>query len=174
MCLADLCSVREPLPALLSFPTAPNDCCPPAGETTGVQDVMAFRMRDWRGDRYAEPPLFLCSAEVRASDRGVWPLRAEHREYWRVVRGRVRIEDRHGRSWEFAAGQSFMLLRGFAGVIRVIDPVQMIHVILALPPQTALDWCTALKARTGLGQTAVEIETDSSAESGVAGKHNTK
>jgi hypothetical protein len=174
MCLADLYSVREPLPALLTFPMTSNDCCPSTGERAGVQDVMAFRLRDWRRDQYAEPPLFLCSAEVLASERGVWPVRAEHREYCRVLRGRVRIEDRHGRSWEFSAGQSFMLLRGFAGAIRAIDPVQMVRVILALPDQTALDWCTALKARTGLGQATVETDSGSHADAGVADEHKAK
>lgn len=167
MCLADLCSVREPSPALLSFPLAPDDQSTASSENMGVQDVMAFRMRDVRRDPYSEPPLLLCSADVVSSECGHAPLHANHREYWRVLRGRVRIEDRHGRAWEFASGQSFMLLRGFEGRIQVIEPVQMVHVIFALPAQTALDWCTALKARTGLGQTAVETEEDSTATSDV-------
>lgn len=141
MCLADFCSVREPLPGLVTFPS-PDD----------GQHVMSFRLSEWRRDAYAEPPGLICASGVWSSAPTDRALRSQHREYCRVDLGRVRIADRHGRSWEFAAGEAFLLLRGFDGRIQVIESTRIFHITFTLPDASALDWCMSSDACTSLGQ----------------------
>jgi len=152
MCLADLYREREPLPGIVAFPVL-----------SGIQDVMNFRLdgaatdarRDSRGSPVAAPSL-MCSAGVWESTLSRWRLRAFEREYCRVVQGCVRIGDQRGRSWEFAAGSAYLLLRGFQGEIEVLDPVRIVYVIFSLPEGGALDWCMTSEGRTALGRDRLE------------------
>jgi hypothetical protein len=153
MCLADVYKDREPLPALITFPVL-----------SGIQDVMGFRLdgadridrrvglrRDLRDDL----PHLVCSAGLWSAVPGQWTLRAHEREYCRLVSGRVRVQDRRGRRWEFAAGSAFLLLHGFDGVLEVIEPSQVVYVVFTLPEGCALDWCMVSEGRTALGQERV-------------------
>jgi uncharacterized cupin superfamily protein len=141
MCLADLYREREPLPGIITFPAI-----------SGIQDVMGFRIGHPRRDARAEAPAVVCSAGVWESVIACWQLRAYEREYCRIVQGRLRIADYRGRSWEFAAGSAFLLLRGFNGKLEVLDPVQIVFVVFTLPEDGALDWCMTGEGRTALGQ----------------------
>jgi uncharacterized cupin superfamily protein len=138
MCLADLYREREPLPG------------------RGIQDVMGFRIEHDRNyNRHSprgESPAMVCSAGVWESVVSRWGLRSYEREYCRIVEGRLRITDQRGRSWEFAAGSAFLLLRGFAGELEVLDPVRIVYVVFSLPEGGALDWCMTSEGRTALGQ----------------------
>ncbi len=141
MCLADLYREREPLPGIITFPVL-----------SGIQDVMGFRINHAQRDSSADTSAMVCSAGVWESVIACWQLRAYEREYCRIVQGRLRIADNRGRSWEFAAGSAFLLLRGFNGKMEVLDPVQIVYVIFTLPENGALDWCMTGEGRTALGQ----------------------
>jgi uncharacterized cupin superfamily protein len=151
MCLADVYKEREPLPALITFPVL-----------SGVQDVMGFRLdhsnrvdtpvRSPRRDLRGESPALVCSAGLWEAVISQWSMRTYEREYCRVVRGLVRILDRHGRQWEFTGGSAFLLLRGFEGTIEVIEPAQIVYMVFSLPDGCALDWCMVSEGRTALGQ----------------------
>jgi uncharacterized cupin superfamily protein len=141
MCLADLYREREPLPGIIVFPPI-----------SGIQDVMGFRVGHPQRDPRTEAPAVVCSAGVWESVIAGWQLRAYEREYCRIVQGRLRIADNRGRSWDFAAGSAFLLLRGFNGRMEVLDPVQIVFVVFTLPDDGALDWCMTGEGRTALGQ----------------------
>jgi uncharacterized cupin superfamily protein len=151
MCLADLYKAREPLPALVSFPSL-----------SGIQDVMGFRLdqrssidspaRGARSDMRNDAPALVCSAGMWEAAVSQWTLRTHEREYCRIVQGRVRVMDRLGRTWEFAAGSAFLLLRGFEGVLEVMEPTRVVYVVFSLPDGCALDWCMVSEGRTALGQ----------------------
>jgi uncharacterized cupin superfamily protein len=159
MCLADAYKEREPLPALITFPVL-----------AGIQDVMGFRLeqgsaqgsvigsgvdvtvRHHRRDLRSDGPALVCSAGVWEAIVSQWTMRTYEREYCRVVKGQVRVSDRRGRHWEFAAGSAFLLLRGFEGTIDVIEPTQIVYMVFSLPDGCALDWCMVSEGRTALGQ----------------------
>jgi uncharacterized cupin superfamily protein len=151
MCLADVYKEREPLPALITFPVL-----------SGIQDVMGFRfdgtsdrdhhIKTHRRDLRADAPTMVCSAGVWEAVASEWRVRTHEREYCRLVRGRVRVTDRRGREWQFASGSAFLLLRGFEGVLEVIDPAQIVYVVFSMPEGCALDWCMVSEGRTALGQ----------------------
>ena len=141
MCLSDLYREREPLPGIIAFPAF-----------SGIQDVMGFRVGHSHGGAHAEPPAVVCSAGLWESVLATWRVSVYEREYCRIVQGRVRILDNRGRSWEFAAGSAFLLLRGFTGKLEILDPVQIVYVVFTLPENGALDWCMTGEGRTALGQ----------------------
>jgi uncharacterized cupin superfamily protein len=119
---------------------------------SGIQDVMGFRIEQGRRDTQKESAALVCSAGVWESTLSSWCVRSFEREYCRIVQGRIRVADRHGRSWEFAAGSAFLFLRGFEGKLEVLDPVQIVYVVFSLPDYGALDWCMTSEGRTALGQ----------------------
>jgi len=114
--------------------------------------VMAFRLRESQRDPFSDPPALSCTSGMWVSPPSTRDLRSEHREYCRIIRGRVRVADRFGRSWEFNAGQAFLLLRGFAGQLCVIESTEIFRVTFKLPDASALDWCKSGGERTALGQ----------------------
>ncbi len=151
MCLADVYKESEPLPALITFPVL-----------SGIQDVMGFRLdqsnsvesrvRNHRRDLRSDGPALVCSAGLWEAPVSQWTLRTFEREYCRLVEGCVRISDRRGRQWEFAAGSAFLLLRGFEGTIEAIEPTRIVYMVFTLPEGCALDWCMVSEGRTALGQ----------------------
>jgi uncharacterized cupin superfamily protein len=145
MCLADLYPMREPLPGLIAFP-----------QIAEIQDVMGFRLEPRAPDlgkrARRDGPALLCSAGVWTGVLGRWRLNCIEREYCRVVQGSVRVDDKHGRRWEFHAGSAFLLLRGFDGELEVLDPAQVVYMVFSLPDGGALDWCMTSEGCTALGR----------------------
>lgn len=64
-----------------------------------------------------------------SSTRGRWRVTYTENELCHLTRGRVRITARSGRSWAFAAGDSFVVPAGFQGTWEVIEDCAKIYAI---------------------------------------------
>ena len=53
-------------------------------------------------------------------------MRYTENEFCHITRGRVRIEDGAAQRWTFAAGDSFVIPAGFAGVWDVLEPTAQV------------------------------------------------
>src|SRR5437868_8455256 len=68
-------------------------------------------------------------AGVWESTPGRWRVRYTENEFCHITRGSVEIEDEHGYSRTFKAGDSFVVPAGFSGVWRVKEPTSKLYVI---------------------------------------------
>jgi uncharacterized protein len=68
-------------------------------------------------------------AGIWESTVGSWRVTYNEHEFCHITSGRVRIHG-EGRSWEFGAGQSFVIPAGFVGTWEVLEPMSKLYVIL--------------------------------------------
>lgn len=64
-----------------------------------------------------------------SSTRGKWRVAYTENEFCHITQGRVRIAARSGRSWIFAAGDSFVIPAGFEGTWEVLEDCEKLYAI---------------------------------------------
>jgi hypothetical protein len=64
-----------------------------------------------------------------ASTAGAWRIRYTETEFCHLLRGRVRITSADGGSWEFGAGDSFVVPAGFAGTWEVVEEALKLYAV---------------------------------------------
>lgn len=69
-------------------------------------------------------------AGVWESSVGAWRVSYTEDEVCVLVAGRARLISDAGETQDFAAGDAFLIPRGFAGVWETVEPVRKIYVIL--------------------------------------------
>ncbi|HEV7432701.1 MAG TPA: cupin domain-containing protein [Steroidobacteraceae bacterium] len=64
-----------------------------------------------------------------ASSAGTWRINYTERELCHLLTGAVRLTDDSGRQWDYTAGDTFMIDKGFSGTWEVIKPCSKIYAI---------------------------------------------
>lgn len=70
---------------------------------------------------------------VWASDAGAWRVAYDEVELCVILEGRVRLISDDGSSETYAAGDAFVVPRGFSGVWETLEPCRKIYAIVAGP-----------------------------------------
>src|SRR5579863_1620468 len=60
-------------------------------------------------------------AGVWAATRGCWRIAYTEHEFCQLLQGRIRLRSSEGRTWEFSAGDSFVVPAGFEGTWEVLE-----------------------------------------------------
>lgn len=68
-------------------------------------------------------------AGVWAAGRGCWRIAYSEYEFCLLLQGRVRLSASDGRSWEFGAGDSFVVPAGFQGTWEVIEDCRKLYAL---------------------------------------------
>jgi uncharacterized protein len=125
MCLASIVMTEAFAPTIVHFATAP-------AETT-VSKPSAERLLGGNPEHvarnYFSDSTGRFFAGIWESTPGRWRVRYTEHEFCHLTRGRVRIVDAGGQSWTFAAGDSFVIPAGFAGIWEVLEPTAKLYVI---------------------------------------------
>jgi hypothetical protein len=66
---------------------------------------------------------------IWAAAPATWRVRYSEHEFCHILAGRIRIREDGGDNVEVAAGDSFVVPAGFAGVWEVLEPARKIYVI---------------------------------------------
>lgn len=124
MCLASLI-MSDLMPALIDFKTTAPEVSSsrPAPERLLAGDP-EHGVRNYFAD--ATGQFF---AGIWQSTPGKWRVRYSENEFCHLTSGRVCIEDEQGRSWSFAAGDTFVVPAGFAGTWQVLEPTSKLYAI---------------------------------------------
>jgi uncharacterized cupin superfamily protein len=69
------------------------------------------------------------SAGVWSSEQGKWKIAYTEEEYCRILKGLSVITDSSGHALRVAAGDEFVVPRGFVGTWEVIEPTEKTYVI---------------------------------------------
>lgn len=125
MCLASIVMSDVDVPAIVSFSSARPETTkskPPVDRALAGDPEHTVR-------NYFSDATGQFFAGVWESTPGRWRVSYTENEFCCITRGRVRIEDRTGRSWTFTAGDAFVIPAGFAGVWEVLEPTSKLYAI---------------------------------------------
>lgn len=125
MCLASIVMTHVDSPGIIEFGKAPAE--------TSVSRPPAERVLEGSPEHIARNYFSDTTGQLFAgtweSTPGRWRVSYSENEFCHITRGRVRIEDEAGRSWEFKAGDSFVIPSGFSGAWKVLEPLSKLYVI---------------------------------------------
>jgi uncharacterized cupin superfamily protein len=130
MCLASIVMIHPVSPGITDFSASQPDVThstPPADRLLAgePQHVVSNFFTD-TGARFF--------AGVWESTKGAWKVRYTENEFCHITKGKVRIRDESGQSWEFAAGSSFVIPSGFVGRWEVLEPTKKVYAIYEPAP----------------------------------------
>lgn len=64
-----------------------------------------------------------------ASEVGAWAVSYREAEFCVILAGRIRLESDDGEVQDFAAGDAFVIPRGFAGIWRTLEPTRKLYAV---------------------------------------------
>lgn len=68
-------------------------------------------------------------AGVWSSSTGKWHIHYTEHEFCHLIEGRVRLTSEDGESWEFRAGDAWVIPAGFRGIWETIEPARKHYAI---------------------------------------------
>jgi uncharacterized protein len=130
MCLASIVMIHPISPGITDFSESEPDV---THSTPAVDRILAGEpqhvVRNFFTDKSAQ-----FFAGVWESSKGSWKVRYTENEFCHITKGRVRIRDEDGRSWNFSAGSSFVIPSGFVGSWDVLEPTAKVYAIFESAP----------------------------------------
>lgn len=106
----------------LRSPRKPQRSAPDAdGVLSGKPRFTAWNYYKDSSDRF--------SAGVWAASRGCWRVRYTEHEFCHLLAGKVAITSEDGQTWNFAAGDSFVIPAGFIGTWDVVENCRKVYAI---------------------------------------------
>jgi len=130
MCLASIVMIHPVSPGITDFSQSEPDVThstPPADRILSGEPQHV--VRNFFSDTSAQ-----FFAGVWESSKGSWKVRYTENEFCHITKGRVRIRDEEGRSWNFSAGSSFVIPSGFVGSWEVLEPTAKVYAIFESAP----------------------------------------